>query len=210
MIKEFCAENSSGIKEAIDAGISRIECCDRLDVGGTTPTMDVQQTVYQYAHAHSVEVVTMIRPRGGDFVYSDYEKEMMRSEARQAVELGADGIVFGALTRDHQVDWAFVDELIDIAGESQTVFHMAFDSLSKQDQLGTIKELIDRQVTRLLTRGAESGSAIDNADWINQLIEVSDGRLEILVGGGITHENLDKASDTIHANQFHGTRIVRY
>lgn len=208
MIKEFCSENFSGVPEAIDAGVQRIELCDRLDVGGTTPGRKVQKKVIQYAHSHNVEVICMIRPRGGTFVYSESEKETMRAEAQDAISRGADGIVFGALTSDHKVDWPFVDELAALAEGKQTVFHMAFDSLSESEQLDAVKGLIERNVTRLLTRGAQVGSAIDNADWINELIDVSEGRLEILVGGGITHENLDLASKVIHTSQFHGTKIV--
>ncbi|MCC5894681.1 MAG: copper homeostasis protein CutC [Alkalibacterium sp.] len=209
MIKEFCAENSQGVPEAIKAGIMRIELCDRLDIGGTTPERDVQEQVTHYAHQHNVKVVTMIRPRGGNFVYSDSEKEAMKAEARYALSIGADGIVFGALTPDNKVDWSFVDEMVQLAGNRQTVFHMAFDSLSKSDQLESVKALADAHVTRLLTRGAASGAAIDNAEWINQLIEASSGRLEILVGGGITAANIDKASTIIHTDQFHGTKIVK-
>lgn len=208
MIKEFCSENFTGVPEAIDAGIQRIELCDRLDLGGITPARDVQKRVVDYAHEHNVEVVTMIRPRGGNFVYSDNEKEVMREEAQFAISMGADGIVFGALTADNMVDWSLVDELVALAEKRQTVFHMAFDSLSKSAQLDAIKQLSAHHVTRLLTRGAPAGAAIDNADRINKLIEVSEGRLEILVGGGINHKNLDKASEVIRTNQFHGTKII--
>lgn len=209
MIKEFCSENFTGVPEAVDAGIQRIELCDRLDLGGITPARDVQRKVVDYAHEHNVEVVTMIHPRGGNFVYSDNEKEAMRAEAQYAISTGADGIVFGALTVDNKVDWPFVKELTEIAENKQTVFHMAFDSLGKSDQLDVINGLIEHRVTRLLTRGAPSGSAIDNADWINELIEVSGGHLELLAGGGITYQNIDSASQAIHTDQFHGTRIVK-
>lgn len=208
MIKEFCAENLSYVPEAIEAGVNRIELCDRLDLGGTTPTSVVQLQANTLAHRHNVTVVCMIRSRGGDFIYNDEEKEIMLKQAEEAILNGADGLVFGALTTEGKVDWSFIEKLIVLSGDKETVFHMAFDQLSKEEQLETIDGLIKRKMTRLLTRGSVSGSALDNSEWINQLIEKAEGKLEILAGGGLTYENLDEANAAIQTNQFHGTKIV--
>ncbi|GAB2500922.1 copper homeostasis protein CutC [Alkalibacterium psychrotolerans] len=208
MIKEFCAENFSSVPEAVQAGINRIELCDRLDLGGTTPSPEVQLQTNLFAHKHDVTVVCMIRSRGGDFIYTDEDKAVMLKQVEEAIVNGADGLVFGALTPKNKVDWPFVEALLERSGEKETVFHMAFDQLPQSDQLEAIHGLIDRKVTRLLTRGAHTGLALKNSEWINQLIERADGKLEILAGGGLTFENLDEAAASIHTDQFHGTQIV--
>jgi len=206
--KEFCAENFTRVPHAIDQGADRIELCDRLDLGGTTPSRDVQRQTIAYAHARNVEVVCMIRPRGGSFCYTMTEKTAMLKAAEAAVENGADGIVFGALTEENTVDWPFIDELLKCAGKKQTVFHMAFDFIPKDKQLAALNGLTERKVTRLLTRGGQTGSAIENSSWINVLVREAEGKIEILAGGGLTHSNLNPAVKTIQTNQFHGTKIV--
>lgn len=206
--KEFCAENFARVPEAIELGADRIELCDRLDVGGTTPSESVIKETVDYARQRGVEVIVMIRPRGGSFVYSDAEKELMLEEAKKAIVLKADGIVSGALTENNTVDWPFIDELLKCTGDKQMVFHMSFDMLPPKIQLETLDGLIERGVTRLLTRGGQHGSALENSHWINELIDQAGGGLEILAGGGITFANLDQAMKKIRTNQFHGTKIV--
>lgn len=206
--KEFCAENFTKIPEAIELGADRIELCDRLDVGGTTPSEEVIKETVAYSRQRGVEVIVMIRPRGGSFVYTAEEKEQMKKEARQAIELKADGIVFGCLTEDGAIDKPIVEELIDIAGSKQSVFHMAFDAIPEDKQTDALDWLIDKGCTRILTRGGKFGSALDNKAAINALIEKAQGKIEILPGGGLTHENLKEAKREIQASQYHGTTIV--
>ena len=114
MILEFCAENFDLVPEAIEQGIHRIELCDALDVGGTTPASEVQKETVDYAHMRGVEVVCMIRPRGGNFIYTDEEKERMIKQAQEAVENGVDGLVFGCLTEEGQLDKPILEELISV------------------------------------------------------------------------------------------------
>ncbi|WP_423188721.1 copper homeostasis protein CutC [Alkalibacterium sp. f15] len=209
MIKrEFCAENFTHVPEAIELGIERIELCDNLAVGGTTPTDAVQLETIRYAHPRGVEVVSMIRPRGGSFVYSETEKSQMLEQAMQAIKNGSDGIVFGCLTEQGDIDKSFVETLIRISGSRQSVFHMAFDAISKEKQPEALDWLIEAGCTRLLTRGGTVGTALQHKAVINELIERAGSQMEILPGGGITHENLDEAKAEIHATQFHGTQIV--
>ncbi|SFC16833.1 copper homeostasis protein [Alkalibacterium subtropicum] len=206
--KEFCAENFTRVPEAVERGADRIELCDRLDLGGTTPSKEVIRETVAYAKQHGVEVIVMIRPRGGSFVYSEAEKAQMLKEAEQAVNLSVDGIVSGALTKDNEVDWPFLDDLLKRTGDRQMVFHMAFDGLPRERQLETLDGLIERGVTRLLTRGGPHGSALENSHWINELSEKAGRGLEILAGGGITADNLNQAIEKIRTSQFHGTKIV--
>lgn len=208
--KEFCAENFNNVPEAIEAGIARIELCDRLDVGGTTPSGSVQRQTVQYAHQQGVEVLTMIRPRGGSFVYTDEEKLKLIKDARFAIENETDGIVFGCLTRDKDIDKPIVEELIKLAGNKQSVFHMAFDAISEDKQTEALEWLIEAGCTRILTRGGVSGSALSHQEKINAVIKQAASRIEILPGGGITFNNLKEAEEKIDANQFHGTQIVDF
>lgn len=206
--KEYCAENFSHVPQAIELGVDRIELCDRLDVGGTTPTVAVQKETVQYARERGVEVVVMIRPRGGSFIYTENEKKLMLHEAEQAISIGADGIVFGCLTDQGEIDKPVVEELIRIAGSKQTVFHMAFDHLPEEKQSDALDWLIEAGCTRLLTRGGTSGTARTHKEVINKRIRQAGTRMEILPGGGITHENLAQVQREIPATQFHGTQIV--
>ena len=100
MIKEFCAENFTKIPQAIQKGANRIELCDNLAVGGTTPSTGVIEEVLAYAGEHSVPVMTIIRPRGGNFVYNDIELKITHTDLIEAKKLGTDGIVIGCLTED--------------------------------------------------------------------------------------------------------------
>lgn len=210
MILEFCAENADRIPEAIERGISRIELCDRLDLGGTTPSVAVQKEAMAYASQRGVEVMCMIRPRGGDFVYTDEEKEQLRADAIKAVESGVDGLVFGCLTKEGELDKDIMEELIDIAQRHrrQTVCHMAFDHITPNKQQASMEWLIEKGVTRILTRGDKTGSALENESKILERINWANDRIEILPGGGVTHETIPELQKRLKTNQFHGTQVV--
>ncbi|GEK91409.1 copper homeostasis protein CutC [Alkalibacterium kapii] len=208
--KEFCAENFTRVPEAIELGADRIELCDELDVGGTTPSLDMIKETVRYAHQHGVSVVVMIRPRGGSFVYDQAEKEQMLKEAKQAIELNADGIVFGCLTEEGAIDRPITEKLIAIAGSKESVFHMAFDFIPAEKQMQELDWLIEKGCTRILTRGGKSGTALENKKQINALIEKAQSQIELLPGGGITHEDLNEIKAEIKANQFHGTKILPF
>ena len=210
MIKEFCAENFDLIPEAIEKGIQRIELCDRLDLGGTTPSSSVQKETVAYAHMRGVDVVCMIRPRGGNFVYTAEEKDVMVKQAQEAVENGVDGLVFGCLTDDGWLDESILKKLMAITkeGERQSVFNMAFDFIQEERQKEALEWLIEQGVTRVLTRGGKTGSALENKEAINRTIKWADDRIEILPGGGVTHDLLPKLTRELATNQFHGTKVV--
>ena len=104
VLREFCAENNTHIEAAIRAGAQRIELCDNLAVGGTTASYGVMQATIALAHAHQVAVMVLIRPRGGHFVYTETEVTTMLTDIQCARQLGADGVVIGALTPQGTVD----------------------------------------------------------------------------------------------------------
>lgn len=209
MIKEFCAENFTKIPQAIQKGANRIELCDNLAVGGTTPSTGVIEEVLAYASEHSVPVMTIIRPRGGNFVYNDIELKIMHTDLIEAKKLGTDGIVIGCLTEDGWLDEEALDLFIETAEGLQITFHMAFDALSKENQFKAIDWLAERGVTRILTHGGPAGTPIeDNFDHLKELIAYADQRILILPGGGISTENVQTVMDTLKVTEVHGTKIV--
>lgn len=209
MIKEFCAENFTKIPQAIQKGANRIELCDNLAVGGTTPSTGVIEEVLAYADENSVPVMTIIRPRGGNFVYNDIELKIMHTDLIEAKKLGTDGIVIGCLTEDGWLDEEALDLFIETAEGLQITFHMAFDALSKENQFKAIDWLAERGVTRILTHGGPAGTPIeDNFDHLKELIAYADQRILILPGGGISTENVQTVMDTLKVTEVHGTKIV--
>ncbi|MGL9894417.1 copper homeostasis protein CutC [Enterococcus sp. DIV1368b] len=209
MIKEFCAENYTSIPLAIANGANRIELCDNLAVGGTTPSTGVIEEVLSYANEKSVPVMTIIRPRGGDFVYNDIELKIMHTDLIEAKKLGTDGVVIGCLTPSGWLDEEALEVLIDSAEGLQITFHMAFDAIPQERQYEAIDWLVEHGVHRILTHGGVAGTNIeDNFAHLKQLIAHADGRVIILPGGGITSENAQVVADALGVHEVHGTKIV--
>lgn len=210
MLLEFAAENFTKIPEAIERGVDRIELCDNLAEGGTTPSYAVIEHSLEYAKRHDVETAIILRPRGGDFVYSKDEYEIIKKEMIVAKLFEAEAVVFGCLTADGRIDREKIKELMSMKGEMETVFHMAFDRINKGNQKEELDWLVEQGFTRILTRGNESGEAADHLDWLKELIDYADGRIEIIVGGGVTHENYQELAEVLNTDQYHGTRIVDF
>lgn len=209
MIKEFCAENFTGIPQAIQNGAKRIELCDNLAVGGTTPSVGVIEEAVQYAHEHQATVMTMIRPRGGNFVYSDQELKIMQTDLIEAKNRETDGVVFGCLTEDNWLDEEAIETLVDWADGLQVTFHMAFDEIPAERQFEAIDFLADYGVQRILTHGGAAGTSIeDNFDRLRELIAYGGDRIIILPGGGITAANVEEVAHVLGVNEAHGTKIV--
>lgn len=210
MIKEFCAENHTDIVSAIACGAQRIELCDNLAVGGTTPSSGVVSHVCRLGQAHQVPIMTMIRPRGGDFVYTRDEMAIMLEDIAMARSCGTNGLVFGALTSDNQLDRSTMDTLLEASKGLEVTFHMAFDELAPTDQLKALDWLVSRRVTRILTHGGPAGTHImDNLEWLTQLVAYSKGKIIILAGGGVTAENYKEIIARTGVREVHGTKICR-
>ncbi|MFH6675608.1 copper homeostasis protein CutC [Streptococcus suis] len=207
MIKEFCSENHVGVMKAISLGAKRIELCDNLAVGGTTPSYGVIKHVCQLAHENEATVMTMIRPRGGDFCYDEAEVEMMVEDCKVAIELGSDGLVYGLLTEENWLDEAALERLFAVSQDCQIVFHMAFDQIPRERQFEALDWLAEHGVTRILTRGSLTGSALQNIDWLRDIQTYADGKIEVLVGGGLTVENVPVLLEKLAIDQVHGTRL---
>ena len=209
MLKEFCAENFTDIPAAIAQGVKRIELCDNLTVGGTTPSTGVIENTISYAHDHGVQVMTIIRPRGGNFIYNDYELKIMETDLVEAKKFGTDGVVIGCLTEDGWLDEEALEVLIDRAVGLQITFHMAFDAMPTEMQYEAIDWLAERGVDRILTHGGAAGTPIsENYQHLRELISYANERLIILPGGGVNYENAAEVAEVLGVTEVHGTKIV--
>lgn len=211
LIKEFCAENVEHVPEAIAAGAGRIELCDNLAVGGTTPSHGVILAAVELARPAGIPVMCMIRPRGGSFEYSGAEARIMVDDLRHAAELGVDGVVFGCL-RGGEVDRELTGRLAGLAKEAglMVTFHMAFDEISADAQPAALNLLAGLGVDRVLTHGGAAGTPIaGNLERLRRFVDYAAGRLEILPGGGVTWENAKEVAGAVGVREVHGTRIVK-
>lgn len=209
MIYEFCAENVTLLEKAMQAGARRIELCDNLAVGGTTPSYGVTKAAVELAANYDTTIMTMIRPRGGDFVYHELEIAIMLEDIRLTAQAGSQGVVFGALTADKKLDKANLEKLIAASKGMEIVFHMAFDELSDEDQLEAIDWLSQAGVTRILTRAGVSGDSLEERfAHYHRILEHAKGKIEILPGGGIDLDNRQTFIDQLGVTQLHGTKVV--
>lgn len=217
LVREFCAENMELVPAAVAAGAARVELCDNLAVGGTTPSYGVIRAAVAHARETGTDVMCMVRPRGGSFEYTPAEAQMMRDDLVMAKSLGVTGVVFGCL-RDGRLDKELTSELVRLAhedtpeapGRVAVTFHMAFDALAPEDQLPAIDWLADQGVERILTHGGAAGTPIaGNLDCLRAYIERAAGRIVILPGGGITWENAEDVAAELGVSEVHGTKIVR-
>ena len=209
MIYEFCAENVTLLEKAMQAGARRIELCDNLVVGGTTPSYGVTKAAVELAANYDTTIMTMIRPRGGDFVYTDLELAIMLEDIRLTAQAGSQGVVFGALTADKKFDKANLEKLIAASKGMEIVFHMAFDELSDEDQLEAIDWLSQAGVTRILTRAGVSGDSLEKRfEHYHRILEHAKGKIEILPGGGIDLDNRQTFINQLGVTQLHGTKVV--
>ena len=209
MIYEFCAENVTLLEKAMQAGARRIELCDNLAVGGTTPSYGVTKAAVELVSNYDTTIMTMIRPRGGDFVYNDLEISIMLEDIRLTAQAGSQGVVFGALTADKKLDKANLEKLIAASKGMEIVFHMAFDDLSDEEQLEAIDWLSQAGVTRILTRAGVSGDSLEKRfAHYHRILEHAAGKIEILPGGGIDMDNRQTFIDQLGVTQLHGTKVV--
>jgi copper homeostasis protein cutC len=209
MIYEFCAENVTLLEKAMQAGARRIELCDNLAVGGTTPSYGVTKAAVELAANYDTTIMTMIRPRGGDFVYTDLEIAIMLEDIRLTAQAGSQGVVFGTLTADKKLDKPNLEKLIAASKGMEIVFHMAFDELSDEDQLEAIDWLSQVGVTRILTRAGVSGDSLEKRfAHYHRILEHAAGKIEILPGGGIDLDNRQNFIDQLGVTQLHGTKVV--
>lgn len=202
MIKEACVESLIDAIEAEKRGADRIELCDNLSQGGTTPSYG---TIKLALSTLKIPVFPIIRPRGGDFYYTPAEIEVIKEDIKICKSLGAKGVVLGILTADKKIDFKTLAEFIELAKPMEVTFHKAIDEL--EDPTLVIDELINLGVKRILSSGTKP-TALEGRDILNKMIEKAGDRLTIVVAGKVTKEILPEVSSLIPAKEYHGKVIV--
>ena len=184
-------------RAALAGGADRLELCDNLIEGGTTPSADM---IAVCRDAVPLPLFVMIRPRGGDFVCDDVEARVMRRDVESAVALGASGIVAGALTTAGEVDERRLQTLVEAAGGVPVTFHRAFDVC--RDRSAALDTLARLGVRRVLTSGG-AATALEGADEIRRLLHHADGQLTIMAGGGINELNARQVVEATGVSEIH-------
>ena len=197
MLVEACVESLEEALAAERGGARRLELCANMDVGGTTPSGELFRAVRARV---GIPIAMMIRPRGGQFVYSNAELESMRRDLDIAVELGADVAVIGVLDDHGRVDVARTRELVARAGSIPVTFHKAFDIVDDQER--DLDILIDAGVTRVLTSGGAE-TAIEGADALARLVDRAAGRIAIMPGGKVRGNNVREIVERTGAREVH-------
>ena len=179
------------------AGAHRIELCDNPSEGGTTPSYGFIKTARENL---SIELYPIIRPRGGDFLYSEIEFELMKADIQICKNLGCDGVVIGMLNSDGTVDKQRCKQLVDIAQPMGVSFHRAFDRT--KDPFKALEDIISIGCERILTSGQKS-VATDGVALLNELVKQANGRIIIMPGSGVRSDNVENLVKKTNATEFH-------
>lgn len=201
-IKEACVENLSQVLQAQKKGADRIELCDRLDLDGTTPSRELIRA----AKETGIPVRVMIRPRGGNFIYSEKELKEMQESILFCKEQGVEGVVFGIQKEDGSLNYEQIQKLAEFASPLKVVVHKAIDSTP--DPVDAVKDLLKiGEVSSILTSGGME-TAFEGKDNLKKMIEIADGQIEIVVAGKVKDSNIEQLHQFLHSTAYHGKRIV--
>ena len=200
---EAAVDSFAGALAAQEAGVHRIELCGPLHEGGTTPSAGL---IARCLERLLVSVHVLVRPRVGDFVYTDDEFEIMKRDIAVAKELGADGVVIGILTPDGEVDADRLAELHAIASPLRVGFHRAFDSVKDQDE--ALELLVSLQCDCILTSGGAK-TATEGAPNLKRLVERAGDRITVIAGGKVTPVNVaalvqETGVQVVHGREYAG------
>ena len=197
MLLEVCVNSAVSAVEAQKGGADRVELCENLHDGGTTPSAGSIRFARHHLH---IKLFVMIRPRGGDFLYSPDEFGIMKHDIAMARELGADGVVFGILMPDGTIDVERMKILIDLARPMGVTCHRAFDMTA--DPFQAMEDLIRLGVDRILTSGQQP-TAPQGELLIRDLVNRSAGRIIIMPGSGVKEHNIERLVETSGVREVH-------
>lgn len=200
---EVCVDSVESSIFAEKGGANRLELCDSLVVGGTTPSKGLIELVLKNVN---IDVFAMIRPRGGDFCYSNFEFETMKKDIELCKELGVQGVVLGILCPNGEIDKVRTKELVELASPMEVTFHRAFDMTV--DPIKAIEDLISINVTRILTSGHKN-TAMEGINIIKKLQEVAGDRIKIMAGAGVSVQNSKEILNTTKIKEIHLSAKVR-
>ena len=201
--KEVCVENLYEAIKAEELGADRIELCANLNVGGTSPAFELIQAVKAKL---SIPIRVMIRPRGGDFCYSDSEIESMQSQIETCKRLQVEAVVFGISNPDKTLNIESIKDLAKKAYPLKVVIHKAIDETP--DIVEACKNLIStEQITTILTSGGKK-TAEEGLQILKSLVDLAKDKIEIMPAGKVTTYNIDKLHQHINSRAYHGKLIV--
>jgi len=196
-IVEICLEDIESAIAAQCGGADRIELCDNLTVGGTTPSLGMIQQVRQQLQ---IDLQVLVRPRGGDFCYTDLEFGVMKADVEAAKSAGADGIVTGILNSDGTIDVQRTQELVRLALPIPVTFHRAFDHTP--NPLSALETLAGYGISRILSSG-QASSAYEGLSLLSQLQKTARGRISIMAGGGVNSWNAPQIVRQARISEIH-------
>jgi copper homeostasis protein len=180
---EICANSYQSAVNAQKSGADRVELCAELSLGGITPSYGVLEKVFKEI---TIPVNVLIRPRSGNFCYTDDEFEIMKQDLKRCKKLGFNGIVSGVLNKNNSIDIERTKELMDLSKPLSFTFHRAFDCVTNPQE--SLEQLIDLKVDRLLTSGLQE-KAENGIELLKELQKTAKGKLIILPGSGINQKN---------------------
>tara|TARA_X000000368_G_C22952122_1_gene677123 strand:- start:313 stop:960 length:648 start_codon:yes stop_codon:yes gene_type:complete len=203
VLLEACVENLDQALLAERKNADRIELCGRLDLGGITPPREM---IISSVKQLSIPTKIMIRPRGGNFIYSDPEVELMISDIIFCKKNGIGEIVLGALTDKGEVDLPLIRSLSSLADPMKVTFHKAIDDVN--DYMRSLEELSTLKTIESVLTSGTGKNAILGKLLLKNAIEIFSDTLSIIAAGSITNENIEKVHAELGAKEYHGKRIV--
>lgn len=195
---EICANSVESAVKAQEGGAYRVELCAGIPEGGTTPSFGDIRMARQLLQKTKLHVI--IRPRSGDFLYSKLELDIMLHDIKVARQLGADGVVFGCLTAEGNVDVPAMKMLMNAVGDMSVTFHRAFDMCKNPHE--ALEQIIALGCNRILTSGQEP-NAVKGIPLLKELVEQADGRIIIMPGCGVNPSNILQIAEETGASEFH-------
>lgn len=199
---EIACFNSESALIAQKAGANRIEFCANLKEGGTTPDFESTKKLREEI---SIDLYVMIRPRGGNFVYSDTEFQQMKAEIQSFKEIGVNGFVFGILSEDKSINISQNSELVELAKPLPCTFHRAFDQV--QEMLPSLEQVIQCGFSTILTSGTMP-NVVEGVTVLKQLVEKANNRITIMPGGGLRSTNIELIQQQTNAGFYHSSAIT--
>ena len=198
-VLEVCCGSLASALAAQEGGAHRVELCDNLYEGGTTPS---HGTLSLAREKMTIKINVLVRPRGSDFVYNENEMEIIKRDVMKCKELGMDGVVIGFLTPRGEIDVEKTTEIVKLASPMSVTFHRAFDMC--KDPYNALEELIEVGVDRILTSG-QKNMAPEGIDLIADLVKKAGDRVIIMPGAGLEVENAAEFHAKVGAKEYHST-----
>lgn len=199
---EIACFNLESALIAQNAGADRVELCADMSVGGTTPIIE---RIQQARENLTIDLYVMIRPRGGNFVYSEVEFKQMKSEIETIKKLGVNGFVFGILKDDNTINIEQNKALMKLAKPFRCTFHRAFDDVSDYNQ--ALEDVISCGFSTILTSGTFP-NVMEGKEILKQLVNQANNRIEIMPGGGLRSTNISALDAMVNANWYHSSAIT--